>query len=49
MEQWLREEVVLDADPTQVITDGQLAETLLGKRNKHKRKAAKSKRKAAKR
>ena len=49
MEQWLREEVELDADPTQVITDGQLAETLLGKRNKHKRKAAKSKRKAAKR
>lgn len=45
MEQWLREEVVpvldaIDADPTQVISDEQLAETLLAAHNKHLRKSA---------
>ena len=45
MEQWLREEVVpvleeIDNDPTQVISDEQLAETLLAEYNKHMRKSA---------
>jgi antitoxin ParD1/3/4 len=45
MEQWLREEVVpvldeLDADPTQVITDEQLGETLLAEHARHLRKSA---------
>lgn len=45
MEQWLREEVVpvlkqLDADPTQVVTDEQLSETLLAEHNRHMRKSA---------
>ena len=45
MEQWLREEVVpvckeLDADPTRVISDEQLAETLLAEHHKHVRKSA---------
>lgn len=45
MEQWLREEVVpvleeIDADPSQVITDEQLAETLLAEHEKHMRKTA---------
>lgn len=45
MEQWLREEVVpvlddLDADPTQVVTDEQLAETLLAEHSRHMRKSA---------
>lgn len=45
MEQWLREEVVpvleeLDVDPTQVVTDQQLAETLLAEHARHLRKSA---------
>ena len=45
MEQWLREEVVpvleeLDADPTQVVSDEMLAETLLAEHRKHLRKSA---------
>ncbi|HUY80836.1 MAG TPA: type II toxin-antitoxin system ParD family antitoxin [Acidobacteriaceae bacterium] len=45
MEHWLREEVVpvceeLDADPSQVIPDEQLAETILAEHKKHMRKTA---------
>jgi antitoxin ParD1/3/4 len=45
MEQWLREEVVpvceeLDADPSQVVSDEQVAATLLAEHKKHMRKSA---------
>jgi antitoxin ParD1/3/4 len=45
MERWLREEVVpvyeeLEADPTQVVSDDQVAESLLAEHKKHMRKSA---------
>lgn len=45
MERWLQEEVVpvleeLDADPTQVVSDEQLAGTLLAEHRKQLRKSA---------
>lgn len=45
MERWLREEVVpvyeeLEADPTQVVSDDQVADTLLAEHKKHMRKSA---------
>jgi len=46
MEPWLRTEVIpvldeLNADSTQVVTDEQLADTLLAEHSKHIRKGAK--------
>ena len=45
MERWLRDEVVpvyeeLEADPTQVVSDDQVADTLLAEHKKHMRKSA---------
>jgi antitoxin ParD1/3/4 len=54
MEQWLREEVVpvieeYEADPSRTISDKEVFESIRREHELHKRKAAKSKPKAAKR